>query len=264
MKLLRHCLALASVLALTAHAHTPFLLPSSFEPQPNGYVSVDAGFTEKFFLSDVGFGATAFSITTPSGHVTPMGDIHPFKTRTVAEQKLPGETGTYRLSTGPRLGAVFRSWERNGKVEHARDASPPMPVDAKLLTHYQSLSISEAYVTAGKPSLGALKPYDKGLEIVPITHPSDLFTGEPFQFSVQFNGKPLSKQKVDIFRSPMDLASQHSVHSLTTDALGRIAYTPEQPGIYLALVRLRADAPAGAAAPQYGYNYTLTFRVLAQ
>jgi hypothetical protein len=54
------------------------------------------------------------------------------------------------------------------------------------------------------------------------------------------------------------------VDALTTDGEGRISYALPRSGIYLALVRYRADAPAGAAAPQYGNNYTLTFRVLAQ
>ena len=35
-------------------------------------------------------------------------------------------------------------------------------------------------------------------------------------------------------------------------------------GQYLALIRYRGKAPEGAAAPVYGYNYTLTLRVLEQ
>ncbi|KAF1046829.1 MAG: hypothetical protein GAK38_02228 [Xylophilus sp.] len=77
-----------------------------------------------------------------------------------------------------------------------------------------------------------------------------------------FDGQPLAGKKVDIYRSPMDLSNQHSAESLDTDAQGRITWTPARPGIYLPLVRHRATAPAGAAAPMYGHNYTLTFRVL--
>jgi hypothetical protein len=227
-------------------------------------IGVDAGFTEKFFVSDVAFGDTAFSIVTPEGARIPFGDIHQFKQRTVAEQKLPDEKGTYRLSTGPRLGAVFRTWERNGKTESARDPQQVIPADAKLLSHYQSLSISEAYVTAGKPTTKALAAVGKGLEIVAITHPSDLFVGEKFDFTVQYNGKPLSNQKVSIYRSPMDLASQSTVQNVSTDSEGKIALPLTKSGIYLALVRYQAPAPAGAAAPMYGNNYTLTFRVLDQ
>jgi uncharacterized GH25 family protein len=262
---LLHTLLTASCfVALTAHAHTPFLLPNSFDIQPKEMIGVDAGFTEKFFVSDVAFGDTAFSIVTPEGARIPFGDIHQFKQRTVAEQKLPDEKGTYRLSTGPRLGAVFRTWERNGKTETARDPKQVMPADAKLVSHYQSLSISEAYVTAGKPSTKALAAVDKGLEIVPVTHPSDLFVNEKFDFVVHYDGKPLSNQKVSIYRSPMDLASQSTVQNVTTDAEGKVALPLTKSGIYLALIRYQAPAPAGAAAPMYGYNYTLTFRVLDQ
>eukprot|EP01034_Spumella_vulgaris_P000233 gene233-321_t len=184
-----------SLVLLTAQAHTPYLMPSSFDVQPKEMIGVDAGFTEKFFVPDVAFGDTAFSIVTPEGERIPFGDIRQFKQRTIAEQKLPDEKGTYRLSTGQRLGAVFRTWERNGKTESSRDPLQAMPADAKLLSHYQSLSISETYVTAGKPSAKALTAAGKGLEIVAVTHPSDLFVHEKFDFIVQYNGKPLTNQK---------------------------------------------------------------------
>lgn len=265
LTLLRRALALAALAAATtAQAHTPYLLPASFEVTPTSTVSVDASFTEKFFLPEVAFGATAFTLTTPDGSQLPFAEVHQFKTRTVAEQKLTGAKGTYRLSTGPRLGAIFRSWERNGKVEVARDPKAVMPADAKLVSHYQSLSISEAYVTTGAPTKPALAPSGKGLEIVPVTHPSDLFTGEKFDFVVQFDGQPLAGHKVDLYRSAMDLASQHSAQSLSTDAQGRISAPLAKSGVYLVLVRHRAPAPQGAAAPSYGHNTTLTFRVLDQ
>lgn len=246
-----------------AQAHTPYLLPMSFDVAPDAIVSVDAGYAEKFFLSEVGFGDTRFVITTPDGSVLPFGEVHQFKSRTVAEQKLLGVKGTYRLSTGVRLGSIFRSWEQDGKVEIARDGNKTPPPGVKLLSHYQSHSISEAYVTAGAPTRRALEPTRQGLEIVPTTHPNDLVTGEKFEFSVLFDGKPLAGQTVDIYRSPMDLGSEHTGTGVKTDAQGRVAYALTQPGVYLALVRYRGAAPQGAAAPMYGYNYTLTFRVLA-
>lgn len=262
--LLRTLLAASSLVMLAAHAHTPYLLPSSFDVQPKEVIGVDAGFTEKFFVPAVAFGETAFSIVTPEGARIAFGDIHQFKQRTVAEQILPDEKGTYRLSTGPRLGAVFRTWERNGKTESARDPKKVMPADARLLSHYQSLSIAEAYVTAGKPSAKALAPLGKGLEIVAITHPSDLFVNEKFDFVVHYDGKPLPNQKVSVYRSAMDLASQSTVQHLSTDADGKVALPLTKSGLYLALVRFQAPAPAGAAAPMYGNNYTLSFRVLDQ
>lgn len=262
--LLRALVATSSFVTLAAHAHTPYLLPSSFDVQAKETIGVDAGFTEKFFVPAVAFGETAFSIVTPDGARIAFGDIRQFKQRTVAEQILPDEKGTYRLSTGPRLGAVFRTWERNGKTESARDPKQVMPAGARLLSHYQSLSIAEAYVTAVKPSTKALAPLGKGLEIVAITHPSDLYVNEKFDFMVHYDGKPLPKQKVSVYRSPMDLASQSTVQHLSTDADGKVSLPLTKFGLYLALVRYQSPAPAGAAAPMYGNNYTLTFRVLDQ
>lgn len=61
-----------------------------------------------------------------------------------------------------------------------------------------------------------------------------------------------------------DLARQSTVQHLATDADGKVALPLTKSGLYLALVRYQAPAPAGAAAPMYGNNYTLTFRVLDQ
>ena len=159
---------------------------------------------------------------------------------------------------------MFRTWEHNGKTESARDPKQLMPADAKLLSHYQSLSVAEAYVTAGKPSAKALTPLGKGLEIVAVTHPSDLFVNEKFEFVVQYDGKPLPNQKVSVYRSPMDMASQSTVQHLSSDVDGKVTLPLTKSGLYLALVRYQSPAPAGAAAPMYGNNYTLTFRVLDQ
>lgn len=261
---LRHWLVpVASALAFCAHAHTPYLLPTTFDPHPGQTISVEASFAEKFFIPEVFFGDTPFAITLPDGAPLPFSDVRQFKLRTIAEQKLPNAKGTYRLSTGPRLGAIFRSWEHNGKVQVARDPKQAMPEGARMVSHYQSLSVSEAYVTAGAPTREALKPSGRGLEIVPATHPSDLVSGEKFDFTVTYDGAPLADQKVDIYRSAMDLTNEHSAESLKTDAQGKISYALARPGIYLALIRHRAKAPEGAAAPAYGYNYTLTFRVQA-
>jgi len=258
------CAALFSLRA--AQAHTPYLLPTSFDAQPNTSVSVDAGYAEKFFLSEVAFGDTRFTVTGPDGKEVLMPVVHQFKTRTVAEFPLPAEKeaarGTWRFSTGLRMGRVFRSWQRNGQVERASSPEQAMPADAKLLAHYQTVAQAESYVTVGAPSRAALKGRGTGLEIVPITHPGDLYVGENFDFAVHFDGQPLAGNKIEIYRSRMDMASEHSMQPVTTDAQGHARFPLRQSGVYLALVRHDAKAPAGASAPNYGHRYTLSFRVL--
>lgn len=251
-----------AAVALPASAHTPYLAPASFQVQPNSTVTLDASFAETFFVPEVVFNNSHFMVTDPDGVQHAPDTVQLMKTRAVVEQTLPGKKGTYRFSTGNRLGAVFRSFELNGKVENSRDPSTPLPVGAKIVSHYQSLSRSEVYLTAGAPTTEALKPYGKGLELVPVTHPSDLYVGERFQFEVRYDGKPLAAQKVEINRALGDGQAQPAAVELTTDAAGKASFPLQQAGAYLALVRYRGAAPEGAAAPQYGNNYTLSFRVL--
>jgi uncharacterized GH25 family protein len=247
--------------AVAANAHTPYLAPTSFDPMHGELVTLDAAFAEEFFAPEVVFDNSEFVVIDPQGKSSPADTVQRLKTRAVIEHKL-GEKGTYRFSSGRRLGAVIRSWELDGKKESTRDSAKPMPEGAKLLAHYQSVSLSEAYVTFGAPSKAALKPYGNGLELVPITHPGDLYTGEKFTFEIRFDGKPLAGQDVEIFPATRDSSSKKAAAKLTTDAAGKATFDPAKAGIYLALIRYRGKAPAEAAAPEYGFSYTLSFRVL--
>ncbi|MEP6906829.1 MAG: hypothetical protein ABI858_02440, partial [Pseudoxanthomonas sp.] len=76
--------------------------------------------------------------------------------------------------------------------------------------------------------------------------------------------KPLAEQKVEFFPATGDRSSQIPAATLSTDAQGKATFVLKRAGQYLALVRYRGKAPEGAAAPVYGYNYTLTLRVLEQ
>lgn len=255
------CLLLAAAV-LPAHAHTPYLAPATFKVQQTSTVTLDASFAEHFFVPEVVFDNSEFVVTDPDGVQHAPDLVQRLKTRAVVEQTLPGKKGTYRFSTGNRLGAVFRTWEVDGRKETSRDPAKQLPAGATVLSHYQSLSRSEVYLTAGAPTRQALAPYGKGLELVPVTHPSDLYVGEQFVFEVHYDGKPLPAQKVEIHAARGDDEIQPAPVELSTDAAGKASFALQQPGTYLALIRYRGPAPAGAAAPEYGNNYTLSFRVL--
>lgn len=250
-----------ALVAVSAQAHTPYLAPASFDPMHGDLVTLDAAFGEAFFVPEVVFDHSEFVVIDPEGVTLPVDAVQRLKTRAVVEHKL-GAKGTYRFSSGLRLGAVMRSWELDGKKESTRDPAKEMPAGAKLLSHYQSLSLAESYVTLGAPSKAALKAYGKGLELVALTHPSDLYRGEKFEFEIRFEGRPLAKQQVEIFPAAGDANSKKATASLTTDANGKATFELAASGNYLALIRYRAKAPEGAKAPEYGHNYSLSFRVL--
>lgn len=141
----------------TASAHTPYLSPSNFAPQAGETVALDAAFAETFFIPEAAFDNSRFVITGPDGASTAPDAMQVFKTRAVAEHRMPQVKGTYRFSTGPRLGALFRTWEVDGKRGSSRDPAVKIPAGAKLLSNFQSLTLAETYVSIGAPDTASLR-----------------------------------------------------------------------------------------------------------
>jgi len=252
--------ALAS--AFPVAAHTPYLVPSAFAVRAGQTVALDAAFAETFFVPETAFDDSAFSVTGPDGHTAALAS-HPMKTRTVAEYTVPEANGTYRLSTGVRRGALFRTWEIGGKRESSRDPAVKIPAGATVIADFQSLTLAETYVTVRSPDRAALAPRNTGLELVPITHPNDLYAGETFEFRVQYAGKPLAAQKVEITEAVWGSDRTAQVLTVETDARGHATLPLRQAGTWIALTRYRTPAPAGAPVAEYSNSYTLSFRVLA-
>ncbi len=256
--------ALLCVAAATAVAHTPYLAPSNFAPQGGETIALDAAFAETFFVPEAAFDHGHFNVTGPDGKVASPDTVQLLKTRAVVEHTLPQAAGTYRFSTGPRLGALFRTWEVGGKRESSRDPDVTIPAGAKVLSNFQSLTLAETYVTVGAPDRGALHPTGKGLELVPVNHPNDLYVGEVFEFVMQYDGKPLADQKVEIAEAVWTSDRKPHVETLLTDAQGHAVFKLQEAGTWVALSRYRTPAPAGAPVDEISNSITLTFRVLDQ
>lgn len=247
-------------LVLPVNAHTPFLAPISFTPAHESWVSLDAGFAEVFFQPDVAFDKSEFQLLTPAGTWQKPGRLETFKTRTVLEHQL-AEKGTYRFSTGLRYGAVFRFYELNGERKAIRGSTEALPAGAKLVDHYQSVTLAETYITNDKPTTGALKPYSKGLELVPVTHPSDVYAGEKFAVKVLMDGKPVADKAITIFKAHDNAEHEKPYLTATTNAKGEAELAMADKGIYVLHIRHTGPAPKNAEAPDYGYVYTLSFQV---
>lgn len=256
--------AFALSVPLPVAAHTPYLVPSDFAPRADQTVALDASFAETFFVPEAAFDNSRFAVTGPDGRDGAVDRVQVFKTRAVAEHTLPkNAAGTFRFSTGPRLGALFRTWEIDGKRESSRDAEATIPAGARVISDFQSLTLAETYVSVGAPDRAALAPRGKGLELVATTHPNDLYVGEKFEFAVHYDGRPLANQPVEITEAVWTSDRKPHVETLTTDARGRAVLDLRQAGTWIALTRHRTPAPAGAPTAEYSHSYTLTFRVLA-
>ncbi|HVJ39023.1 MAG TPA: DUF4198 domain-containing protein [Stenotrophomonas sp.] len=255
--------AVLAVLAGPVAAHTPYLAPADFRARAGATVTLDAAFAEAFFVPEAVLDNSQFAVIAPDGSQVTPERVVPLRTRVVVEHGLPKDAkGTYRFSTGERLGAVFRTWEVKGRKVTSRDAAEPAPQGAKLISSFQSRIRAETYLTVGMPDWGALRAYDQGLELVPLTHPDDLFAGEPIEFELRFDGKPLADSPVQLSEAVWTSDRKAREIELRSDGKGRVRWEQPTSGTWLALARHRSVAPAGAAAPEYSNSYSLVFHVL--
>jgi hypothetical protein len=200
-------------------------------------------------------------VSQPDGKTTTPDFMSQLKTRVVIEHKLK-EDGTYRFSTGKRLGRVFKTYELDGKRHSMENPAESIPKGAKLLSFFQSLTLAETYATKGAPNDVAFSAYHTGLEFVPVTHPNELFVDESFEFTSLFDGKPIDGLKVEVFLAKDQLTNEKPTFELMSNSKGGLSFTPTEAGTYLLLARHRSDAPATSIAPQISNTYTLVIEAV--
>ncbi|MBB4837525.1 putative GH25 family protein [Sphingomonas kyeonggiensis] len=246
----------AIALGSAAQAHMPYLLPTLFDVGKGDHVTVTSSFGEDPFVPEIGMKDAPFHFIKPDGTRGEVGKPTYLRDLTVFEADLSAE-GTYRLTTGQRLGRMGKMYSVGGKwIIAGEDGAPP--AGAKEVA-VQSTTLAEAYVTRGAASNGALKPIGTALEVQAITHPSEISAGSDAKFRLFFDGKPLANTEVTLFRAAGNYDGKKIVATVTSDSQGNFALKPSDAGIYLMLVRHRTEAPAGSATPYRSYTYTLAF-----
>ena len=255
-------MVLAALIASSsaALAHTPYLQPTSFEVNRSGKVSFDASFAEKFFVPEVAFNNSIFTITGPSGKQVTPEFLSVLSVRTIAEHTLK-DSGTYRVSTGNRLGKIFKVYKKDGERHSAKDPKAPLPKGAKLLSFFQSNTKAETYVTKGRPSKQALKATNNGLELVMNTHPNELFVGDEISMNVQYDGKAIDDLTVDVMLAKDQFSTDKAAYQVTSNQ-GKLSLNVDQPGTYLLRARHRTKAPEGSVAPVISNTYTLSLEII--
>ncbi|MBO9707836.1 MAG: DUF4198 domain-containing protein [Caulobacter sp.] len=241
-----------------AHAHSPYLLPSTFDVSDRKLVTVQGAFTESFFTPEVVMKSDAWAVVGPDGSRKPLTATN---LREVALVEAPTEqAGTYRITTGQRTGRTAKAVLVKGEWEFLEDpAKAPAgstPVDM------QSLTMADVYVTRGAPSAAALAPNNKGLEFVAVTHPSEITTGQDARFVVLFDGKPVNGQAVTLHAADDRYAETKAAPvNLVSDDQGRFTVRVDRSGVYQIQARYRV-APTAADPIGRSYTYALTFESL--
>ncbi|MET3931249.1 putative GH25 family protein [Lysobacter sp. OAE881] len=260
-------LALALALPLGAQAHKAWLQPSQTVLAGNNpWVTVDAAVSnDLFYFNHVPLKTDNLTITAPDGSTVAAQNIATGKYRTVFDVELK-QAGTYRIGVVNKY--VTGSWEEDGKPKRWRGTeatfATEVPKNAKKLQVGQSVSRVETFVTNGSPNETALKPSGVGLELVPVTHPNDLFAGEEAKFRFQIDGKPAANLDIEIVRGGTRYRNAQDELKVKTNAQGEFAVTWPEAGMYWIEANAQDDKTTVKQAKQRRLGYVATLEVLPQ
>jgi len=260
-------LAAGALLSLSAHAHRPWLLPSATAVDgPAPVVSVDAAISEDLFEFD------AFPLLLDTLQVTaPDGSAVPAEARTEARRRVTfdvklAQKGTYRIA-GVTDTAVA-SWKVGGETKRWRGSpaalSREVPADAQDLQVTRQLARSETFVTNEAPGVLPATLAGEGLELLPLTSPTDLSVGDTSRFRILLDGKPYAGADVTVIRGGNRYRYKMGELGFKTDAAGEFGVAWPEAGRYWLGVN-HGGRPPGAPAPTGGArreSYSATFEVL--
>jgi len=256
---------LVALVPIDAFAARAWLLPSqTIIANSGGWVTVDAAMADDLFSMNQGaLNVDALLVTGPDGQ--PVAPQNPAKGKTRASFDLElRQPGTFRISVADD--AVMARWEEDGKPKRWRGPAAGMaaniPATATKLDVEQMLRRVETFVTVGKPS--ALALIGKGLELVPLTHPNDLYAGETAKFRFLLDGKPAKDLEVEIIASGTRYRDAPGEVLLKTDAKGEVSVKWPGAGLYWLDAGLQDEAASAPNVKKRRANYNATFEVLTQ
>lgn len=288
-RLIPAALVLACALPFAAQAHKAWLLPSATVVSGNTpWVSVDGAISNNLYYPDhFPMRLESLVITAPDGSTVAAQNPHTGKYRSVFDVELT-QTGTYRIATvSAGLSARWDTAESLAAAEKAKAAGAPtngpggpmpggflrnvtaedlktkVPKDAKNLSVTQGSNRIETFVTNGAPSTNALVPTKVGLELVPVTHPNDLFAGEAANFRLLIDGEPAAGVDVEIIPGATRYRNNQDEIKVKTDADGSFSVTWPVSGMYWLQASLQDDKATPPAKARRA-SYVATLEVLPQ
>lgn len=264
--------------AAPATAHNQWLLPSSTVLSDLGQsVTVDAGASTAPFEADhAALPAENVKVWAPDGTMGTIENAARLRYRSTFDVRID-KPGTWRI--GMENNAVTGSFKVDGEAwTLGRRRGPPaaagapvrtiasveeLPAGATDLDLTQVVSRNEFFVTAGEPSDALFAPTGKGLEIVPVTMPTDLVADEPGQFRFLVDGAPAAGLAVEVIPGGRRYRSDHQTLSLTTDAQGMVTINWPGAGFYWLNAVTTDASPTHPKASKRRMSYTATLEVLA-
>jgi len=260
-------LALSALLPLSAFAHKAWLQPSqTVIGGANPWITVDAAVSnDLFYFNHVPLRLENLVITAPDGSKAEPQNSATGKYRSVFDVELK-QQGTYRIATVNS--GLSGSWDVDGKPKRWRGTAATfateVPKDAKNLQVSQSVGRIETFVTNGSPTDTALKETGEGIELVPVTHPNDLFAGEKATFKLHIDGKPAAGLDIELTRGGTRYRNAQEEIKVKTDANGEFSVTWPEAGMYWLETGTEDTKTSLPQAKKRRLTYVATLEVLPQ
>jgi hypothetical protein len=289
MKKRAFVLAFALALPFAAAAHKQWIVPS--QATVNGsdaWVNFDAAISNDLFFPDhFPMPLSGIVATAPDGSTVELQNASTGKYRSTFDLNLK-QPGTYRIAsvnagltarwdTAESLAAKEKAQAEGRKPEgegaggprggFLRNATPEdlatrIPKDAKNVQVGETVSRVETFVTNGNPT--PVKPIGKGLELLPVTHPNDLFAGEAATFRLAIDGQPAAGLEVQAIRGETRYRNGQDEIKATSGSDGGFSITFPQPGLYWLSVSAEDGKTSAKQAKRRRLSYIVTLEVLPQ
>ncbi|WP_416305426.1 DUF4198 domain-containing protein [Neptunicella sp. SCSIO 80796] len=264
--------ALVMSLPFAAQAHRAWFLPAATVlSADNAWVTFDAAVSNDIFHADhAPFRLNSVEVTSPQGNKVELKNANTGKYRSNFDLEL-AEEGTYKVfsaSSGIRARWIDtegkrQGWPRRGQQADMAEFDKNVPKDAKDLNVSQFSRRIETFVTAGSPSNQVFKPTNQGLELVPVTHPNDLYAGETAEFKLLIDGEPAAGAEVLVLAGGMRYRTSQDAIKAVADKNGIFTVNWPKAGMYWLSAGYEDDKAKAPATSRSG-GYSATFEVLPQ
>ncbi len=264
MNLKKVSAAMVLITGLTAttsvQAHRAWMLPSATVLSgEQAWVTVDGAVSNSlFYFEHHPLNLDELQIRSPSGSPVLAQNKAIGKYRSIFDAELI-EDGTYTFEI--RNQGVFGSYVIDGERKRWRGTAADagdIPGEAQEVRLSEIDRRMQVFVTKGAPTHENLEPTGEGLEMIPMTHPNDLFAGEVSQLQFTIDGKPAPGLDVTLIRDGIRYRDQVGERVLTTNAEGSVEVHWQEPGMYW--LEVEAEQPGRDlenATRRLGYSATL-------
>ncbi|KAF0807041.1 hypothetical protein A6D6_01040 [Alcanivorax xiamenensis] len=262
-------LAAAAVSALlllspTAQAHKRWLLPTHSVVSEAQWISVDASVSNDIFYPDRAYPLDNLQVTGPDGKAAETDHLLEMHRRSVFDVNL-AQTGSYRIALPGHFFLAF--FEQDGERkrvfgENIKALLKKVPKGADKVRLVESVSRIETFASVGAPDTAALAVTGKGLELVPLTHPNDLYTGETARFRFVIDGKPAAGLEVLLLPAGTRYRDAQQDWAVTSDDNGEVAIDWPHAGRFFMEAETTDQNTSDKQAESRRLGYLGTFEVL--